>query len=249
MATNCFDILHFGIEHQLLANLLVCAFDNRYEIPLKLLAHTKAPEPEGFYAELHGGAGSLIDDLINKSVPIEVCFRTDEARVFFDTVILKKKKHFWLNKQVLLKYPANVQSVEQRKSDREYIPDHIRILARLACYAPGATSMSEFDCRAMDLSPGGASLICPVDRTLATLEPGQPLRVGISFDGRPMIVLAAQHRYSQPLSSNSLRVGLQFNRPEIPPATAATFQKLLEELETLRLTRSYRAGLFSKRTR
>ena len=243
MATKCFEILEQGIEHQLLANCLVCAFDNRYEIPLKLIGHTQLPDPEGFYAELHGSAGSLIDDLINQFIPVEVCFRTDVARVYFDTLILKKKKHFWLNKQVIFKYPANVQALEQRNSDREYIPDHIHILARLACYAPGATTMSEFDCRAMDLSPGGASLICPTDRTLATLEPGQPLRVAISFDGRAPICLKAQHRYTQHLSTNSLRVGLQFDKESASPQTATAFQQLLSELETLRLTRSFRSTL------
>ena len=246
MATKCFEILEFAVEHQLLANVLVCAFNNRYEIPIKLLAHTQLPDPEGFYVELHGGNGSLIDDLIKQFIPIEVCFRTDEARVYFDTLILKKKKNFWLNKQVLLKYPVNVQAVEQRNSDREYVPDHIRILARLANDAPGATDITDCDCRVMDLSPGGASLVCPPDRSLVLLEPGEKLRIAISFDGRPPICLTAQHRYTQHLSTNSLRVGLQLNPAAMSPQTAADFQKLLTELETLRLTRSFRSTL-SKR--
>lgn len=246
MATKCFEILEFGIEHQFLANVLVCAFNNRYEIPIKLIAHSEVPDPEGFYVELHGGGGSLIDDLIKQFIPVEVCFRTEEARVYFDTLILKKKKRFWLNKQVLLKYPANVQAVEQRNSDREYIPDHIRILARLAKDAPGATQITDYDCRVMDLSPGGASLVCPADRALVLLEPGEKLRVAITFDGRPPICLTAQHRYTQHLSTNSLRVGLQLNPDAMSPQTAATFQQLLTELETLRLTRSFRSAL-SKR--
>jgi hypothetical protein len=243
MATKCFEILEFAIEHQLLANCLVCAFNNRYEIPLKLIAHTELPEAEGFFAEVHGGGGSLIDDLIKQFIPVEVCFRTDEARVYFDTLILKKKKHHWLNKQVVFKYPANVQAVEQRNSDREYVPDHIRILARLATDAPSAAMIPDFESRVMDISPGGASLICPTDRSLVTLEPGQLLRIAISFDGRAPICLRAQHRYTQHLSTNSLRVGLQFDPHSMSSQTATAFQQLLGELETLRLTRSFRSAL------
>ena len=147
------------------------------------------------------------------------------------------------NTRRLLKYPTNVQAVEQRNSDREYVPDHIRILARLAADAPGATNIVGFDCRIMDLSPGGASLICPTERSLVSLEPGQPLRVAISFDGRAPICLRAQHRYTQHLSTNSLRVGLQFNPDAASPQTATAFQQLLTELETLRLTRSFRSTL------
>ena len=237
MATKCFETLEFGIEHQLAANALVCVTGQRYEIPIKLIAHAQPPEAEpGFYVELLEAAGSLIDDVIDQSLPVEICFRTETARVFFDTTITRKKKNHWINRQVLLRYPSEVQAVEQRNSDREYIPDHIRVLARVALEQPRADiDAPDFPCRVMDISPGGASLICPRERALALLEPGDALQIAISFDTRSPIRLAAEHRYLQQLSTNSLRVGLQFDTQAVSPATAAAFDQLLTQLETLRM--------------
>ena len=241
MHKSCHDILELAIDRQITANALVCAAGQRYELPIKFIGHARpGKEDSGFWVELLESAGSLIDDVINHEIPVEVCFRTDTARVYFDTAVACKRRNFWLNKQVFLHYPTNVQAVEQRNSDREYIPDHIRILARLAIDTPrAAINEAHVPSRVMDLSPGGASLVCPAEKALALLQPGDTLRAAVYFDGRPPIVLAAEHRYTQQLSTNSLRVGLQFNPDAITPDNAAAFHKLLAELESLRRSRSF----------
>jgi len=237
MATKCDHALEYAVEHQLLANVLVCAFGNRYELPCMLVAHTELPDPPGFYAALQGGRGSLVDDLVKKCVPVEVCFRTPEARVYFDTLVLKKKKNFWINRQVLLKYPTTVQPIEQRSSDREYVPDHIRVLARLS--REGATDW----CPVLDVGDGGASLVYPAARPFLQIEPGAMCQVQFSLDGGSAVGVTAQHRYTQQLSSNSVRLGLQFRVDAMSPEAVKAFRQLLAEIGRVRLTRSFRHTL------
>jgi hypothetical protein len=236
MTTKCDDILEFGIERKVLANVLICASGNRYELPATLVAHAELPNPPGFFVEVHGGRGSLLDDVIKKSVPVEVCFRTPEARVYFDTYILQKKKNFWINKQILVRYPTAIQAIEQRSSGRECIPEHVRLLAQL-------TEDASSWCSVLDISEGGASVICPVDRAFTALQPGSVLQVSFTLDGGRPVRVSAQHRYTQQLSANSLRVGLQFSPEAMPPEAAKPFRQMLAEVERLRLTRSLRHTL------
>jgi hypothetical protein len=242
MNTISFAVLSKAIEKHFPAAIGIVAKNKRSAIHVKLASESTAPGEEGFWVEVVGGDAKLLDQLIASRHPVELCFNDDGAKVFFDTVVLKKKRLFMFNRMVLLENPQNVQVVEQRKNTREWIPEDLDISAQVT----RPSTSSEFSARLWDLSTGGASLICPIEK-LADLQSGEDLAVEIQFAGNSL-KLAARHCYAQSLSVNSIRIGVQFTDPaNLPLADAASFKALLEDLENQRVRRGFRESLGGRR--
>ena len=236
MSIHCPEQLDKAIQNRLRAKLCASIDDARHELAMRF-AHPAADAAggeEGFWVEL-AEHRPVIDRLVSTSMNVEVSFNLDDAKVFFDSTIVRKRRHYWLKKLLLLRFPDRLSVVEQRGTTRTFIPDDVNVYARLfRATGPGA-DQPLVSWRLFDLSAGGAGIICPPDRRLLELVRGQPLHVIISL-GSNGIPLSATHRYTQVLSANSVRVGVQFDHAQ-PKAVRDEFKHLIERLNEMRTQR------------
>lgn len=233
MSAHCPEQLEKAIHKRLPATLCATVNAERHRLDLRFM-HDADTTDEGFWAELKEDR-PFLDRLIKDAATVEISFNLDEAKVFFDSTIVRKRSRYWLKKLVLLKFPERLSVVEQRGSARAFIPDDVHVHAKIF----RASGMNADDplvsWRLFDLSIGGAGVICPHDQRLLSLKPGEPLHVIVSF-GDKGVPLAATHRYVQVLSKSSVRVGIQFNDAQ-PKPVREEFQRLLAQLTELRTTR------------
>jgi len=197
---------------------------------------------DGFWTNVLEDRDHILDDLIRTAATVEVSFNTDQASVFFDSVPIRRRRQ-WFGRQVLMRHPDQLTLVERRKDSREPIPDDIEVPAILVRGGEGGESYCEIGARVWDLSATGASFLCRADQPLPKLETGEPLAISLIYHGAEHR-LNACHRYTQRLSSSSVRLGVQFNAQDsVDPSALARFRQLLEDLESLRIRRTFRGAL------
>jgi c-di-GMP-binding flagellar brake protein YcgR len=233
MTVHCPEQLEKAIHHRLPAALCATVNSERHRLDLRFM-HDADTTDQGFWAELCEDR-PFLDRLIKEAATVEISFTLDEAKVFFDSTILRKRTRYWLRKLVLLKFPERLSVVEQRGSARAFIPDDVDVHAKVFRATGPRAHEPLVSWRLFDLSIGGAGVICPHDQRLLSLKPGEPLYVIVSF-GDKGVPLAATHRYVQVLSKSSVRVGIQFNDAQ-PAAVREEFQRLLAQLTELRTAR------------
>jgi len=142
----------------------------------------------------------------------------------FETVMLVRDKHYWLNERVafealLIELPQDVTMPELRGCRRYRVGDtkggvYGKIFRRESGQA------KEIQATLWDISVGGASFVCPLDKGLQTIQRSELLVVVIHFRGQK-IMLPAKLAHTRSLSSKTLRLGLQF---EFTNSSSATHQ-------------------------
>jgi c-di-GMP-binding flagellar brake protein YcgR len=238
MSATCFDVLAKAIDGRLEAAIAARLDEKACQLQVQLQGEEAG---EGFYAKVLSGSSDLIDRLISAQSIVEVSFSANDAKVFLDSVILRKKRNYWLNKAILLRMPENVSVVDQRNKAREWVPEHIPVTTR--AFKVEADRKIEVPARLWDISLGGASFICPADRNIALLECDDPMLIAIRVEEAELHVPAI-HRYTQPLSSSSARIGVEF-KLDGPGSEqdVADLKHLIESLEQLRIQRVFRTAL------
>src|SRR5688572_16669847 len=132
MSIHCPEQLDKAIQKRLRATLCASIDDARHELAMRF-AHAAADSAggeDGFWVELPEHR-PVIDRLISTSMNVEVSFNLDDAKVFFDSTIVRKRRHYWLKKLLLLRFPDRLSVVEQRGSARTFIPDDVNVYARI----------------------------------------------------------------------------------------------------------------------
>lgn len=235
MSVHCPEQLDKAIQKRLPARLCASVADVRHQLDIRFMQLVDPPGPDaGFWAELSEDR-PFLDRLIKDAATVEISFNLDDAKVFFDSTILRKRSRYWAKKLVLLKFPERLSVVEQRGSTRTFVPDDIAVYAKVfRASGPGAHEPL-VAWRLFDLSAGGAGIICPRDQRLLSLKPGEPLYVIVTHNDRG-IPLAATHRYTQVLSASSVRLGIQFNDAQ-PRPVREEFERLLAHLTEMRTSR------------
>jgi hypothetical protein len=229
--------------------LLTEAITNRGEV----LLSTSIDRPGQFVARLEGevdvpdhafraliteGNPQLLDPLIAGGRPLEVSFNTAAARVFFDCVPLKRERK-WFKQRILLKWPEQMTVVERRGGSREAVPSDLPLVAILSGPSGGANLRA----RVFDISPTGAALLCPIHPDLPEPLLGETYAVLVTYQDIEFR-FNALCRHVQHLSSNSLKAGIEFEaRKDLDPPSLARFQRMLEDMEALRIRRTFRSAL------
>ncbi|HEX4794046.1 MAG TPA: PilZ domain-containing protein [Humisphaera sp.] len=187
----------------------------------------------GIWAQVMEGTGRQLEELIDNKTVVEVYFKTAQQGIFFDTKILTQRKK-WLNRYALIGRPQEneINTVERRCDSRESVPDGLEICADVTATIPGLPEQN-FSAWIWDISPTGASLVCPGGKE--AIEPGETSRLAISLmtlAGR-RIELSATLCNTQRLSISSSRLGVRFDEPK--PAAAKGLRQLLDDLAARRI--------------
>jgi hypothetical protein len=193
---------------------------------------------QAFRVVFTAGDAASIDPLIRGNVPAEVAFNTPGARIFFDALPVRRGRR-WFSNWATLRWPEQLNVVERRGEARLQVPDDMNIVAVLSLPEGGPTLRA----RVWDVDLKGASCICPSHPELPAPVVGDPVGVLLSHRG-------VDHRIKgfcrnvQRLSSNSLRVGLQFvSEGEFEPGALVRFKHLLEDLHATGIRRGFRKEL------
>ena len=235
------EVLNRAIEAESSAIVSVREGGATHQVSIRLLTEEDRAA-EGFWAQIVKGDAKLIEGLLQSHATVEVTFNTENASVFFDSVPLKQRRQ-WFSRRILLRRPEQLTIVERRKDSREPVPRDIEVPAVLARDGGSVETYCEISARVWDVSPTGASFICRADQPIPKLEVGESLSIILLYNGTEHR-LTACHRYTQRLSSSSVRLGVQFNAEEaFDPAALARFREMLEELQGLRIRRSFRKML------
>lgn len=210
-----------------------------HQIHVRFAGGGKEDGQDGFWSMVIEGDADVLEWLVRAHATIEVSFNTEQASVFFDSALLKKRKQ-WFSQRVFMKRPEQVNVIERRKDNREQVPDDVEVAARITRPDDSTSPVCELVARVWDVSPTGASFLCRADQPLPKLAVGEPLAITLIFNGAEHRV-TAHHRYTQRLSSSSVRLGVQFNlEDKVDPALAARFRQLVEDLQSLRIRRGFR---------
>src|SRR5687767_11878553 len=122
----CCDVLMNAFENRLPAVLSVRdPGGGTQQLPVRLLAECDEAGGEGIWAQLEPEAVALVAPMLQSGQTVELTFSTTDAKVYFDTAVLKKNRNFWFNRTVLLRLPESVTVLEQRKSAREWVPEEV----------------------------------------------------------------------------------------------------------------------------
>lgn len=212
------------------------------QIEVRFAHETNEDGVDGFWAQMTDGSARLVDLLVRSQSTVEVAFNTASATVFFDSALLKRKRQ-WFKQQLLLRRPDQVSIVERRKGNRELVPHDVEVTGRITPTQQTQGTVCDIAARVWDVSPTGASFLCRADQPLPKMEVGEPLAITLVFNGAEHRMTAC-HRYTQRLSSSSVKLGVQFDAEAgADPAVAARYQQLLEEVQSLNIRRSFRHTL------
>jgi PilZ domain len=241
------DIIHQAVAKQRTGQINIRLNNSRYKLGIRFVGESDLVGVPGVWAQIISGDRFLVDKLIASNVNLEVCFNVDNARVFFDTVMLQKKSYYLLNKTVLLTRPENATVIEQRHASREWVPDEMEIAVTLTRPAVDIEQPMEISGRLWDISEGGASAIVPPHNMIQLIQPLELLKMCLSWDD-VRIRIDAVHRYTQPLSASSIRIGCEFSPLEESPEgqTRADLRRLLDHLKQQGIERHFRQTLRSR---
>jgi hypothetical protein len=193
---------------------------------------------QAFRVVFTSGDPLTLDPLIVGTIPAEIAFNTPSARIFFDALPIRRGRK-WFKHWATLRWPDKLNVVERRGESRQHVPDDIDIVAVLSLPEGGPTLRA----RLWDVDVTGAACICPAHAELPTPVVGDPVGILLNHAGLEYR-LRGFCRNVQRLSSNSLRVGLQFlSESEVDAETLVRFKQLLEDLRTTTIRRSFRKDL------
>jgi c-di-GMP-binding flagellar brake protein YcgR len=151
--------------------------------------------------------------------------------------VLQRRK--WWGGRVLLQWPHKLQVIERRESSREPIPEDVVVTAMLS----DADGRIRILARLRDISLTGASFLCETSEPVSALQTGEAMRIVVTY-GAHQHRLTASYRYTNPLSANTVRLGVQFDAEKsLAAGPLGRFRTMLEELEGLRIRRTFRVQL------
>jgi len=193
---------------------------------------------QAFRVVFMAGDPPVIDPLIESGQPVELAFNTPGARVFFDAIPVRRGRK-WFKQFATLRWPDKLNVVERRGEARFHVPDNVDMVAVLSLPVGGPTLRA----RVWDVDATGVACICPAHPELPRPEVDNPVGILITH-GRIEYRLHGFCRNVRQLSSNSLRVGVQFlSEMELDPQTVARFKQLLDDLRTTEIRRGFRKDL------
>jgi c-di-GMP-binding flagellar brake protein YcgR len=214
--TSCIPDLLDRVLAGRLPGTLAVASDPRQQWQVKFLARDAIND--GVWVEPMGEAQRPLDPIIARGAAVEVAFCLNHARYAFQTQIVRRNKHFWLN-ALLLMGPVELYPAERRAHPRFQVPDGSQIFAQVTC--PGA--LFPVNVKPWDLSAGGISFMSPRENGVMALKAGNVIDLKLAYRGRP-ISAKASVRFSRFITERVIKTGAQF----VPDAMDAVASENLE---------------------
>jgi hypothetical protein len=204
----------------------------RRELLIKFVAEVYDPEGTGYWAVVHEGDNKLIDKLIEAGESVTVGLAAGGAKIFFETVILSKRRANLVQRQILLQLPEKASVVEQRLKPREWVPERMCIAAKLEVLSSEGEVLGSCEAMLWDLGQDGASIVVGADPLLEKLKKDAPLRLEIARpDPQLHLSFEAKHRHTECISDEKIRLGIQFAKDaRSNKTTGEALMRLLEEL-------------------
>lgn len=204
----------------------------RRELLIKFVAEVYDPEGTGYWAAVHEGDPKLIDKLIEAKEVVMVGLQSGGAKIFFETVIITKRRANLMQRQILLQMPEKASVVEQRLMPREWVPERACIAAKVEVLSAQREVLGAFEAMLWDLGQDGASIVVASEPLLEELKTDAPLRLEIHrADPQMHLSFEAKHRHTECISDEKIRLGIQFAKDaKSNKAAREALMRLLEEL-------------------
>jgi hypothetical protein len=196
---------------------------------------------DGIWVHLpDAGGGTALSELTQAASCIG-WFCQDGARYAFDTRVLKRDKHFWVNDDVmfdalLLAGPEELREEDVRSAERYTVSEGSGVSAQLFRMTPVSNPGKKLEAipvpgRLFDLSLTGAGFWCGYDPALAKLRPGEPLALVLQFRG-DRIPLLAKLMHIDRVTDRTVRIGLSITlSPATAPGRVRALEQVIEELQ------------------
>jgi hypothetical protein len=231
MSTSNLQLLSTAVGYKAHAVVTVGQGVVKRQVLIKFIAEVYDPEGTGFWAQVHEGDSKLIDQLIESQETVTVGLCSGGAKIFFESVLMSKRRQNLVQRQILLRLPDKAEVVEQRNSPREWVPERMRLTASLLVLGPHGQEAGRFPATLWDLGRDGASIIVPADPSLKKLKNDAGLKLEIQ---RPDPVLhigfAAKCRHTDAISDEKIRLGIQFVHDKSNKAEHDLLAGVVEEL-------------------
>ncbi len=240
MEAVSFECLDKAIATRLPVALAGIAGDKSVEIAAKFVVESSDDAQPGIWIQPTTSSpanSKLYEQLAAEKTPLTATFCDAGSKVLFQTAIAFRNKHYWLNDRIvfealLIETPSELSTPEFRGGRRYRISDKGGIQGKLF-RREGAVS-KEIEATLWDLSRGGISFVCPMDKQLQNLPANEVFVAMLNFRGK-RITMPARFAHARPLSSRTLRVGMRFDFSN--PATESMkddLERMCKELEAER---------------
>jgi hypothetical protein len=204
----------------------------RRELLVKFVTAVYDPEVTGYWAQVYEGDSELIDKLIEAAEPVMVGTQSGGAKIYFESVILGKRRQGLMQRQILLRLPEDASVMEQRSAPREWVPERMRLTAHLQVLGGDGRVTGNFAATLWDLGRDGASVVVGGERMLKKLKANAALKLQIERpDPQLHLTFTAKHRHMDSISDQRIRLGIQFvHSGDLSKHDQEQFANLLDEL-------------------
>lgn len=203
--------------------------------PIKLVGEDLQ---DGIWVQLPEEAGGTALAELTKAASCIGWFCQDRARYAFDTRVLKRDKHFWMNDEVmfdalLLAGPEELREEDVRSAARYPVSEGSGVSGQLFRMTPATSPGKKLESipvpgRLFDLSLTGAGFWCGFDPALAKVRQGEPLAFVLQFRGA-RIPLLAKLMHIDRVTDRTVRIGMSLSLSR-GRATDAERVKALEQV-------------------
>jgi hypothetical protein len=237
MTENSLQVVNKAVADRVHGIISAREGDLTHRISVRFAGDEPTEEHLGFWARIVEGEPGVLHNLIETGSTLEVSFRTQTASIFFDTIPLRERRKLFSHR-VLLRYPDHITIIERRKDSRETVAEEIVIEARMQPEGDATQWIG----RLWDISPTGASFLCGTNPPPPKLALDDPLSIALSFNHAERKLIAL-HRYTQPLSSSTVRLGVQFPAGGDFDPKSEWFLEMVEHLRSRRIRDTFRHTL------
>jgi hypothetical protein len=195
--------------------LLAVTDGDAAEIPAKFVGTQDDGEVRGLWVQpINAADGRQLERLAKDKATVRATFLDNGARLTFAAVVEKRNRAYWMNdttavEAALLRWPEEVTSPEMRVARRYRVSDtNGRVYGRL--FFRHATGTREVpDASLWDISSGGISFVCPVDKQYPA-QRGDLFVAVVHYHGK-QLMLPARFTHARAFSSRAMRMGFRFD--------------------------------------
>jgi hypothetical protein len=217
MEVVSFECLDKAIATKLPVTLTGKLDGKAFEIAAKFIAESADDANPGIWLQPttpSAVASKMYARLAAEKIPLSATFCDAGTKVVFDTVVAQHNKHYWLNDRVvfealLIDTPSDLSTPESRSARRYRISDAQGGVYGKLFRREGAGT-KEIQATLWDLSTGGASFVCPMDKQLQSTAANELFIAMVHFRGKKL-TLPARFTHARAFSSRTLRLGMRFD--------------------------------------
>jgi c-di-GMP-binding flagellar brake protein YcgR len=227
MAESQADILRSAIVRNAAVVLSLPSAGLLRHYKSRFLAEAEHGDDAAFWVESQPEERPLIDELISTKKPAAISFKNGTNKVVFLSPIVVQDLQHALNAEttvpaILMKWPAEIKSIQRRNNYRVRVVADSEILARIwripehAYLGDRPMAALELPLQLRDLSIGGIGVnFLPKDGEPVKVSSADRLRIQLTLRDEPLL-LEGRMRYPEqaPKAAMPVRAGIQFKTLE-----------------------------------